>query len=168
MNEPCFTDSCKQSPSLKVWRCCVSWGWISPWLFAISEMCTVRVTVCCTLLLPLPRSNGVCDFITRGLMWCGVPIFSTLLDYWDLMESQTAEFAPMALHLRWTHCGIHPLCLHKDTSPVLPPVGEKRKLTLNGLFSMNEWGNGVWSDAQDKRCLVCVSAELCPSYFHDW
>lgn len=83
------------------------------------------------------RSNGVCVFITTGSMWCSVSIFSTLLDYWDLMESQTAEFAPVALHVRWAHCGIHPLCLHKDTSPVLPPAcekGKKKKATV-----LHEW-----------------------------
>lgn len=103
-----------------------------------------------------------------GLMWCSVPIFSPLLAYWDLMESQTAEFAPAALHLRWTHCGIHPLCLHRDAGPVLPPVCGKGKWHQICLYSMNEWGSGIWSDAQDKGCLVRVSAELCPSYFHDW
>lgn len=83
------------------------------------------------------RSNGVCDFITRGLIWCSVPIFSTLLDYWDLMESQTAEFAP--LHLRWTHCSIHLLCLHNHTSPVLPLVDEWRKWhQINCTPWMNE------------------------------
>lgn len=70
-------------------------------------------------------------------MWCSVPIFSTLLDYLHLMESQTAEFASVALYLRWTHCGIHPLCLYKDTRPVLPPV-EEQEIAPNQLYSMNE------------------------------
>lgn len=107
------------------------------WLFVILEMWTVWVTVCCTLLLLLARSNGVCDFITWGLMWCSVAIYSTLLDYWDLMESQTAEFAPVVFHLTWSHCGIHPLCLHKDTGAVLPPVDVKENGTK--LTVLHEW-----------------------------
>lgn len=53
-------------------------------------------------------------------MWCSISIFRTPL---DLMESQTAEFAPTAARLRWTHCGIHPERLQREAGSVLPPVG---------------------------------------------
>ena len=137
MNEPCFTDSCKQSPCLDVCCCCISSQWIFPSVFAISEMCTVQMTVWCTSLLLLARSNGVCDFITRALMWCSVSIFSTLLDYWDLMESQTAEFAPVALHLRWTHCGIHPLLVPSTPARCCLQCAKKGNDTKSTV--LHEW-----------------------------
>lgn len=85
------------------------------------------MVVCYSLKLPLASCSGVVDFIRRALLWCSIPIFSSLLECSDLMELQSAEFAPAALSLRWTHCSrLYKQFLHADSRAVLPPVEEEK------------------------------------------
>lgn len=82
--------------------------------------------VCYSLILPLASCNGVVDFIRRALMWCSLPIFSSLLECSDLMELQSAEFAPAALRDGLIAADYTSSFLHADSRAVLPPVEEEK------------------------------------------
>lgn len=157
----CFTAPCKQDPLpqrlLKPNLLKLSFSVLI--IRVISGMCGKQAAVCCTLLLPLARSNRVGGFYYKSfhvlclfLAHCWITVM-----WWS--------HRLLSLHqllLGLTHCGI--VCKKPLVQCCL--LWWERKTALNNF--MNEWSNDIWSDAQDKRCLVCVSALLCPSYSHDW
>jgi len=163
MNEVCFTDSCQVSLP----QCLVTEIFLN-YMCDIGDFAVNGGLYVIVLLSPLARRNGAGDFITSALMWCRVSILSTLLCYRDLMESHAAELALAALRLRRSHCGPLYSSVLIRTPAWCCLLWRRKETALDWLYFMNEWGNGIWKYAQDKRCLVCVSALLCPSYSHDW
>lgn len=65
-------------------------------------------------------------------MWHAAPIFSTVLDYRDLMEPWTAESAPAAFRLTLA------CCVGLNVDPLLPPVCRTGKQHQNWPW-LREW-----------------------------
>lgn len=94
--------------------------------------------VCFASICRWPEVMECVILLRLGLMWCGAPIFSPLLDYWDLMELRMAEFAPAAFHITLTHCGVPPsMRLHSTSVRCCLQCAKKGNGTKLTVF--HEW-----------------------------